>query len=47
MIRAQLHLVDTAGNVVCPEVESAVERAFSLGTEGLPSSRSGDDCELG
>jgi hypothetical protein len=28
MTRAQLHLVDTAGNVVCPEVESAVERAF-------------------
>jgi len=28
MIRAQLHLVYTAGNVVCPEVESAVERAF-------------------
>jgi hypothetical protein len=28
MIRAQLHLVDTTGNIVCPEVESAVERAF-------------------
>jgi hypothetical protein len=28
MTRAQLHLVDTAGNVVCPAVESAVERAF-------------------
>jgi hypothetical protein len=28
MTRAQLHLVDTAGNFVCPEVESAVERAF-------------------
>ena len=28
MIRAQLHLVDTTGTVVCPEVESAVERSF-------------------
>jgi hypothetical protein len=28
MIRAQLHLVDTTGNVVCPEVIGAVERAF-------------------
>jgi hypothetical protein len=28
MIRAQLHLVDTTGHIVCPEVESAVERAF-------------------
>ena len=28
MIRAQLHLVDTTGTAVCPEVETAVERSF-------------------
>ena len=28
MTRAQLHLVDTSGIAVCPEVETAVERSF-------------------
>ena len=28
MTRAQLHLVDTSGTAVCPEVETAVERSF-------------------
>jgi hypothetical protein len=28
MTRAQLHLVDTSGITVCPEVETAVERSF-------------------
>jgi len=28
MTRAQLHLVDTSGIAVCPEVEAAVERSF-------------------
>jgi DNA-binding CsgD family transcriptional regulator len=28
MIRAPLHLVDTSGTVVCPEVGTAVERSF-------------------
>ena len=28
MTRAQLHLVDTSGTAVCPEVETAVKRSF-------------------
>ena len=28
MTRAQLHLVDSSGTAVCPEVETAVERSF-------------------
>ena len=28
MTQAELHLVDTSGTAVCPEVETAVERSF-------------------